>query len=134
MGQILYKDINIITTPLYQFIMSSLLLIKDSYLIFCIEQFILCTILFFFLEKLTNKKAYLLISLLLFPIFYFIFPNYNFVVFLILIKIIYFEKEEKNDLLIRIFLGLLILSKHSVGRVIIYFIYCCNAIFYERKS
>ena len=120
-GELPYRDYNTITTPLYQFIMSPLLLIYDSYLTFIIEQSILCVIFVYFVEKLVEKNIWLVLSMLLFPIYYFFFPNYNFLVMLLLILILYLEKEKKSDYLIGLVLGLLILSKHSVGGIVLIF-------------
>ena len=121
MGELPYRDYNSITTPLYQFIMSIGLFIYDSYLIFIIEQAILCTIFCFILEKLVKDNFWVVLALLLFPIFYFFFANYNFLVMLLFILLLYLEKEEKPDYLIGIVLGLLVLSKHTVGGVILIF-------------
>ena len=121
MGELPYRDYNSITTPLYQFIMSIGLFINDSYLTFIIEQAILCTIFCFILEKLVKDNFWIVLALLLFPIFYFFFANYNFLVMLLFILLLYLEKEEKPDYLIGVVLGLLVLSKHTVGGVILIF-------------
>lgn len=120
-GELPYRDYNSITTPLYQFIMSIGLFINNSYLTFLIEQSILCVFFTIILEKLLKHNYLLVLSLLIFPIYYFIFPNYNFLVMLIFIYILYLEKENKSDSMIGIFLGLLILTKHSVGGVFLIF-------------
>ena len=121
MGELPYRDYNSITTPLYQFIMSIGLFINDSYLTFLVEQSILCVVFTIILEKLVGHNYLFVLSLLLFPVYYFIFPNYNFLVMLIFIYILYLEKEKKPDSVIGIFLGLLILTKHSVGGFVLIF-------------
>lgn len=120
-GELPYKDYNSITTPLYQFIMSIGLFINDSYLTFIIEQAILCTIFCFILEKLVKDNFLFVLAILLFPIYYFFFANYNFLVMLLFILLLYLEKEKKKDSIIGIVLGLLVLSKHSVGGIILIF-------------
>ena len=120
-GELPYRDYNSITTPLYQFIMSIGLFIYDSYLTFLVEQSILCLFLFYIIEKLVGKNVLFVFSLLLFPIFTFIFPNYNFLVMLLLFYLLYLEKNNKSDSLIGIVLGLLVLSKHTVGGSILLF-------------
>lgn len=120
-GELPYRDYNSITTPLYQFIMSIGLFIYDSYLTFIIEQALLCTIFSYILEKLVGDNFWFLLSLLLFPIFYFFFANYNFLVMLLFIYLLYLEKEKRSDSIIGMVLGLLVLTKHSVGAIILIF-------------
>lgn len=117
-GEIPYHDFNLIATPLYAFIMSVGLWIFDSYLVFLIEQSILCTVLYALFEKMFSKNANLIIVVLCFPIFYTIFPNYNFLVFFLIVVLLYLENYHPNDVLIGFVLGLLVLSKHTVGGVI----------------
>ena len=121
MGELPYRDYNSITTPLYQFIMSIGLFIYDSYLTFIIEQAIFCLFLYYTIEKLVGKNILFVFSILLFPIFTFIFPNYNFLVILLFFYLLYLEKNNKSDSLIGIVLGLLVLSKHTVGGVVLIF-------------
>lgn len=121
MGELPYRDYNSITTPLYQFIMSSGLFLYDSYLMFLVEQSILCSLLVVLLHKMVGKNVYFLLSLLLFPIFYFIFPNYNFLTLLLFVLVLYLEKEKKEDSWIGFVLGLLFLTKHSVGGITLIF-------------
>ena len=61
MGEVPYLDFNIISTPLYAFIMSSGLFLFDNYLMFVIEQSILVVILFYFIFKLFDKKSWLIL-------------------------------------------------------------------------
>ena len=118
MGEIPYRDFNLISTPLYAFIMSIGLFVYDSYFVFLIEQSLLCTLLLFFFQKMFSKNYLIILFVFCFPIFYTIFPNYNFLVLFHLILLIYLDNNEKNDYLIGVFLGLLILSKHTVGGII----------------
>ena len=76
LGEVPYKDFNMVITPLYSFIMSIPLLIKNSYLSFIVFHSIITTIEFYLLSKIINKKVYimLLISLMFFPLIY---PTYN---------------------------------------------------------
>ena len=55
-GEIPYKDFNMIITPLYPAIMSIGLFIKNSWLVFLIEQSILLLAFIFLLDKLLEKK------------------------------------------------------------------------------
>ena len=71
-GEIPYKDFNIITTPLYPFIMSIGLFIKDSYIVYLLEQSLLLTVYFYLLDKLLKDKIFILLFIFIFPIFYII--------------------------------------------------------------
>ena len=119
MGEIPYIDFNIITTPLYAFIMSLGLFIKDSYLVFILEQSLLLVLFYFISNKLLNGKGSILIFLLIFPLFTTLFPNYNFLVIFFITLLLYLEKNKSNDYLIGFILGLLLLTKHTIGGVIL---------------
>ena len=120
-GEIPYKDFNIITTPLYPLFMSSFLFLKDSYFVYLFEQAILCTVLFYFVHKELKEKTILFYFLVSIPFFTVFLPNYNFFAFLLVIMILSFEKKENNDILIGILLGLLFCTKHTIGISIILF-------------
>ena len=112
-GEVPYRDFNIILTPLYPFIMSIGLLIKDSLYVFFIEQAILLLVLIFILDKLLDKKIYFLILLMLCS--YVIYPNYNYFCMLLIVFLLYLEKNNKSDYLIGFVFSLLFLTKQSIG-------------------
>ena len=112
-GEIPYKDFNMIITPLYSFIMSIGLFIKDSWFIFLMEQSILLLLLIFLLDKLLDKKIYFLLLLMLSS--YMIYPSYNFFCLLLIVLLLYLEKNNKSDYLIGFILSLLFLTKQSIG-------------------
>lgn len=114
-GEIPYKDFNILMPPLSQYLMSILLFIKDSYLVFLFEQAILVTLFFVFMYKLIGNKIILLLPIIAFPKFFFILPNYNFLAIFLILILLYLEKNNKNDYLIGVILSLIILTKHSIG-------------------
>ncbi len=119
-GEVPYKDFNIISTPLFSFIMSLGLFIYDSYIVFVLEQALLCTLLFCFLEKMFSKNSTLVLAFFSFPIFYSLFPNYNFLVLLLMTILLFLENNNKeSEYLIGFVLGLLILSKHTIGIMIL---------------
>ena len=93
-GELPYKDYNSIVTPLYQFIMSIGLFIHDSYLMFVIEQSVLCVVFVILLKNLVGYNYIFIVFLMIFPIFYFVFPNYNFLVVLLYTFILYLEREK----------------------------------------
>ena len=114
-GEIPYKDFNILMPPLSQYLMSILLFIKDSYLVFLFEQAIIVTLFFIFMYKLIGNKFILLLPIIAFPRFFFILPNYNFLAIFLILILLYLEKNNKNDYLIGVILSLIILTKHSIG-------------------
>ncbi len=115
-GQIPYSDFNTVSTPLYAFVMSIGLFIFDNYLMFIIEQSILVTVMFYFLDKLFGKKSYIILLSLISFGFYGLLPTYNFFCFLMMIILLYLEKfHNKKDILIGVFIGFAILSKHTIG-------------------
>ena len=115
-GQIPYLDFNIITTPLYAFIMSLGLHVFDNYLMFILEQSLLVTIMFYFLYKIYDKKSYIILFVLIFFGFYGILPTYNFCCMFMMVILLYLEENHGNkDILIGLFIGFSILSKHIVG-------------------
>lgn len=115
-GQIPYLDFNTISTPLYAFYGAIGLLFWNNYLMFIIEHALLVTITFFFLYKLYGKKSYLVLACLIALSYYGILATYNFMLFSMMVIILYLEeKHSDKDYLIGFFIGLAILSKHTVG-------------------
>ncbi len=115
-GQVPYLDFNTISTPLYAFYGAIGLLFWNNYLMFIIEQALLVTITFYFLYKLYDKKSYLILAILIGLNFYGILATYNFMCFTMMAIILYLEeKYSDKDYLVGFFIGLAILSKHTVG-------------------
>jgi len=118
-GEIPYKDFNIITTPLYPFIMSLFLLIWDEYIVFLLGQSLIGVICYYIIDKMIGNKSIMIIPFAGFGLFYLFFPNYNFLVMLLIVLLMYLENEKSNDYLIGLVLGLLVLTKHTMGAVIV---------------
>lgn len=118
-GLIPYKDFNMVLTPLYPMIMAGFLHIfgKGILSIHIVNAIILCFS-SHLLFKMYGKKAYLIIILFFLP-FYLTFPSYNTFLVVLTIILIFLEKEKKDnkniDYLIGVVLGLLILTKQTVG-------------------
>ena len=114
-GEIPYLEFNTISTPLYIFIMSLFLFIKDSFFVFVLVQALFCTILFYVIFKYIGKKGWLLLPVLAFPFFVSFIGTYNFLTFFLLVFLFYLEDNNKSDYLLGFILGLLILSKQTIG-------------------
>lgn len=126
-GLLPYTDFNTVTTPFFIFLFSIGLFIKDSFFVFLLEFCIAYTIMFYFLYKLLgNKTIYIFLGMSIFLFRGFI-PSYNALSFILIVIIMYFENNKSSDLLIGVLLGLLILTKHTIGIPI--FILACIGTF-----
>ena len=114
-GEIPYLDFNTISTPLYSFLMSSFLFIKDDIFVFMIEQSILVTVLFYMLFRQFKNRAYIVLPILAFPLFLQYNATYNFFSYFLIVLLFLLEKEKKSDNLIGFVLGLLIVTKQTIG-------------------
>ena len=115
LGLVPYRDFNIIISPLFFFLMSlPFYLFGNNMLVFHIENALLITGFLYIVYKVIGNKMFLLVPFLIFPSNS-TFPNYNFFLLFLFVVLIYLEKENKSDLLIGIVLGLMILTKHTVG-------------------
>lgn len=118
-GEIPYKDFNMIIpifSPLFYFL--SLLIFKSS-ISFYLLQALLLTILSKILYSLLKSKSYIYLPILFmgfpFALVTAIFPGYNFMLFFLTIILIYLEERNESDFIIGIIIGLLILTKHTIG-------------------
>ena len=115
---LMYKDYNMVITPLYPFLGGILMrILGNNFLIFNLYNTILSTILYYYLYKKyphTFIHSIILISFILRP-------SYNFLV-LFLVLILLNIKEEK-DFFIGFILGLLFLTKQSFILLILPSIY-----------
>lgn len=120
-GEIIYKDFNTVTTPLYAIIMSLGLYVYDNYITFLLEQVLLVTILIYFLEKILEKKTYLFLAIVIVLSCLKVFlPTYNFLILLFMVILYYLEKKHSDkDYLIGFIIGLAILSKHVIGCLLV---------------
>ena len=118
-GLVPYKDFNMIITPAYPFIMSlGFHIFGSSMLVFHVEHVLILIALSILLFLLLDKKAWIIIALILIS-FNVSFPSYNIFLYFLLVLIIYLEKENKSDYLIGFVLGICVLTKHSVGLCLI---------------
>ena len=118
-GEIPYNDFNMVSTPLFSFITSIGLFIYDDLIMFLSEGIILNIVLLYILYKIFKKNFFYIIPIyIIFFLLKTFIPTYNLLVIILLFLLILFERQNKSDLSIGIILGLLILSKHTMGFVI----------------
>lgn len=116
MGEIPYKDFNTVSTPLYAFVMSIGLFIWDNHLVFLFEQSIFFTIMIYMISKIIDKKWPLVILAFLSFSCLALNTTYNFFALFLLITLLYLEKfHSKKDLLTGFVVGLIIMTKHTIG-------------------
>ena len=115
-GGIPYLDFNTISTPLYMFYQAIFLLISNQYIMFIIGQSILVTIMFYFLFKEFDKKAYYVLISMISLKFCGFASTYNYMCLFWFVILMYLENKHNNkDFLIGFVIALCSLSKHTVG-------------------
>lgn len=99
-GEIPYKDFNTVTTPLFIFVHAIFLIIYDSHITYTIINSLIFTFTCYYIDKIVPNHFWTLFLLALFPFLDVICPSYNLLAKLILVLIIYLEKEKRSDFLI----------------------------------
>ena len=113
-GLIPYKDFNMVVTPLYPFIISIFFHVLGSNIIILhIVHDLILVLTIYFLFKMLKEKAWIIVLLIF--LFCKFLPNYNWLLLFLYVLLLYLEEKEDKGLLIGIVLGLLILTKQSVG-------------------
>mgnify|MGYP003303232293 FL=1 len=111
-GLIPYKDFNMVITPLFPILGALFISIFGKNLIsYYIFNSIICTTIFYYIKKFIPKSYYIIYAVLLF----FSLPNYNLFCLLLLYILMSLEDKKSNDILIGIILGLVFLSKQTIG-------------------
>ena len=119
-GILPYRDFNTISTPLYSFVMSIGLFLWNNYSMFLLEQALLVTVMFYLLNKIYGKKSYILLLITCLLGCFGINATYNFFAFFFLIILLFLEEKYKDkDYLIGVVIALAILSKHTVGVLLV---------------
>lgn len=135
-GEIPYRDFNMVITPLSPMLYSVGLLFNKSLLALYMEQALLLLLLFYILYKLVDKKVliFLIILCLAFPVTFpaIIFPGYNYICILLLMILVFLEHNKKSDYLIGIILGLMFCTKQTIGVAV--FIPCIYYLFVDYKK
>lgn len=135
-GEIPYKDFNMVILPLAPLIYSLGLFICNNILFYYFEQAILLTILFYIVEKLLKEKAilFLLVLLIPFPIAFssVIYPGYNFLLLFFFFLFLYFYQTNKSSYLLGLLLGCIFCTKQTVGFFL--FLPSFYYLIYDRKK
>ena len=121
LGQLPYRDYTLVTTPFFIFLFSIGLFIKDNLFVFILEFVICYMIMFYFIDKLLGKNSIIFLLVLCLILFRSFIPTYNSFCLVLVVILMYLEKNKKSDYLIGLLLGLLILSKHSIGLTVLIF-------------
>ena len=122
-GEIPYVDFNMVSTPFYIFVCAIPLFIYDNFILFCLLNGLFVAIMYYFADQIIkyHKLTFLLFSLLPFlDVFAF---SYNLLCKVFIVLLIYCEGNKKNEYLIGFLLGLLFLSKHTIGIVVLFFVF-----------
>ena len=119
-GEVPYNDFNMIIPPLGAFVyMIPFLIFGPSLIVFNLFQALLLTLMFYLLFKMYDKKAWLMLVVLLLPLpipfVPSIFQGYNFLLILEFILLLYLIKNKKSDILIGILFGLMVFTKQTTG-------------------
>ena len=113
-GLVPYKDFNMIVPPFSPIISAVFMIIfGKNIIIYYVFNSLICTLLFYNIKKTVPKAYYIIYMVMLY--FGLTAPNYNLICLLLTYIIINLEKEEKKDYLIGILLGLLFITKQSIG-------------------
>ena len=118
-GVLPYRDFNMVLTPLYSFIMTiPLFIFGNNILVFHIFNVFVIISCFLILYKLLGENTWLCMIVFWAP-FSILYPSYNLFLLLLFLILIYLEKMNKGDYLIGFILGLLILTKQTVGGLVL---------------
>lgn len=124
-GLVPYLDFNMVIPPFYPWLMSlPFYLFGSSMLVFHITNSLILTTCLFLLEKMYQDKMWIFFLFFFFPVNS-TFPNYNLFLFILLVLLCYTEKEFVpkylwSHYLIGFLLGIVILTKHTIGIVLLF--------------
>ena len=116
MGQVPYRDFNMIVTPLYAMYQSLFLHIYDDFIMINISQALIITLDIIMLYKLFGRKSLLLLVIVALFQYANMIPTYNSLVLFFIILLLYMEnKHSDKDYLIGFILGLAVMTKQTIG-------------------
>lgn len=116
LGEIPYKDFNMVVTPFYSLFMTLPLLLWNNYLSTVVFYSLILTGTSYLIYKMYKDRGLilLLLSLIIYTV---ITPTYNSFIIVLLIFLIYLEssKYKSKNILIGILVAIAILTKQSIG-------------------
>ena len=115
MGEVPYKDFNTVSTPLFIIFSSLGLFFYDSFAVYLIEACLLYTLAYFSFQKILGKNSILIVFAMCLILFRCFIPTYNTMAFTLIIFLMYLERKKVPDIWIGVVLGLLVLSKQTIG-------------------
>lgn len=135
-GEVAYKDFNLIVPIFSPFLYSLFLLFSKSMFFFYMGQASLLTLMFCFIYKYIKEKSLIILFILSLPILGFsmiYYPSYNFLFLFIVLGLIMLEESKINhkDKLIGLLTGILVITKHTLG--ILFFIPSLIYLFKDKK-
>ena len=115
-GEIPYRDFNMVIPPFFPFFMTIPLLLWNNSLSYIIFHCLILLGTIYLVEKMYGDCVYLLLFLFMLLV-YVLFPSYNLFLFVLLVCILYLEKSHyrKKDFLIGLLIALSFLTKQNVG-------------------
>lgn len=126
-GMMIYRDFNVLQTPLYFFITSIFIKLIGNYMIVMhiFDSLLFATMMFMFYNIIGRK------SLIMLPVFIFFWPSgYNMLSLFFLSLIIYLvNKKKDNDLLLGFIVGLCFITKQNIGVLLL-----IPCLFYSRNK
>lgn len=114
-GLLPYVDFNMVITPIHPFLMSIPFHIFGSNIfIYELEHAFIMILIFYLITKIIDgDHAYVIMAFVFLPLLFF--ANYNTFLFFLFCLIVYLEKNNSNDYLIGFVLGIIFLTKQSIG-------------------
>ena len=123
-GLLPYLDFNMVIPPFYPWLMSlPFYLFSSNMLVFHVTNAVFVTGCLFLLEKMYQDKMWIFFLFFFFPVNA-TFPNYNLFLFILLVVLCYLEKVIVSKYLwshylVGFLLGIVILTKHTIGIVLL---------------
>ena len=115
-GLIPYKDFNMVITPFYPLLMSlPMHIFGTNEIVLLICSSLVTAFALTLLDKVIEYDNYLILLFIVFPLSI-AFPSYNLFIFVLLVLILYCNKNIKNnDYILGLLVGLIAITKQNVG-------------------
>ena len=119
-GLVPYQDFNMIVPPLTSILFSIPLIFAKGIHIFALSYSLLLVFMSYFMFKLFGQKTYLFLLLFFIPSPLFIFLcNYNLLLYLFFLVLVYLEKKDNFDYTIGVVAALSFFTKQSIGALFV---------------